>query len=342
MTGDSPQQFGIWAPHQGPLIAFVDPDERPDCSYAYNRQVVLRAEELGYDSVLLAQQTTNIRSAELGILEPLSAAAGLAEATDRIELLVAVKPLLHNPAVFAKTALGLDEISNGRFAINLISGWFLPELEAVGVPALDHDLRYEHAREWIDIVRRLAAGQTVDHRGRYFTVRDLRLVPGPTNPGGPRVYIGGESEPARQIAAAHTDVFFFQARPVEEFVPLIADMRARPRDRAPLRFAMSTSVFARPTDEQAQDAFEQMARKAAANNRDRMDRGRDSAAQSVTTQRSAGAVVGNAIVGSYASVADQLNRLHDVGIDLVMIKFQPLLEEMERFATEVAPKVGHA
>ena len=80
------------------------------------------------------------------MLETWSTIAALAEATSRIELIGAVKPLLFNPLVFAKIAANIADIADGRLAVNLVTGWFLPELEGLGLDPLDHDDRYAYSR----------------------------------------------------------------------------------------------------------------------------------------------------------------------------------------------------
>src|SRR5690606_19522488 len=115
----------------------------PDASYRHNRDVVVEAERAGFDATLIAQHTISPRNTEADVVDAWTASAGIAEATSRIEIIAAIKPFLYNPGVLAKQALGIDQISNGRFAINLVSGWFLPEMQQLGIPIRDHDARYE-------------------------------------------------------------------------------------------------------------------------------------------------------------------------------------------------------
>src|SRR6476660_8638312 len=90
-----------------------------------------------------------------------STLAALAEATSRIELIGAIKPLLVNPLVFAKLAGNIAEISGGRLAIIVVSGWCLPELAALGLDAADHDDRYAYTRGWLATVLDLWTGKQV-------------------------------------------------------------------------------------------------------------------------------------------------------------------------------------
>jgi hypothetical protein len=129
----APLRFGIWALVHGPRAAHQDPEEPYDASWERNRDLILAAEELGYDSTLIAQHTINPHQEDLDQLEAWSAAAAIAALTKRIEIIAAIKPYLYHPVVLAKLALGIENISGGRFAINLVNAWNRPELEKAGI-----------------------------------------------------------------------------------------------------------------------------------------------------------------------------------------------------------------
>ncbi len=111
-----PLRFGVWAPVHGSRAARHDPDEPNDASWARNRTLVLEAERLGYDSVLVAQHTVNPYDESRDQLEAWTASAALAALTSRIELIAAIKPGLYHPVVLAKMALQIEHVSGGRFA----------------------------------------------------------------------------------------------------------------------------------------------------------------------------------------------------------------------------------
>jgi len=135
-------RFGIWALVHGSRAALQDPDEPYDASWERNRSLVLEAEVLGYDSTLVAQHTINPHSQALDQLEAWTASAALAGLTNRIEIITAIKPYLYHPVVLAKMALQIENISRGRFAINLVNAWNRPELEkaASDLPSTTNDM----------------------------------------------------------------------------------------------------------------------------------------------------------------------------------------------------------
>jgi alkanesulfonate monooxygenase len=345
--GNTPLRFGVWAPHHGYFGSDQHPLEPPDASYGHNREVIVTAEQLGFDATLLAQQTISTRSRDADVIEPWTTAAAIAEATSQIEIIAAIKPYLYNPGLLAKQAINIDHISRGRFAINLVSGWFVPEMEKLGLPALDHDRRYAYTEEWISVVRGLLAGDTVTQTGEFVSVRDLILRPRPINARGPTVYFGGESEAARRLGALQADVFFINGRALEETKALIDDMSARPRSGRPLRYALSAFVIARETEREARDEFDYLLRLSQLTDGGHLKAGTDKAVQMMKVNAGIPVVGSNGgtnagLVGSYDQVADRIRQFADLGIELFMLQFQPLIPELTRFAEQIFPRVRTA
>ena len=338
-------RFGVWAVVHGPRAAHQDPEEPYDASWERNRDLVLAAEELGYDSTLIAQHTINPHQEDLDQLEAWSAAAAIAALTSRIEIIAAIKPYLYHPVVLAKMALGIEAISRGRFAINLVNAWNRPELDKAGIGFPEHDERYAYGREWISVVSRLMQGERLTYKGAHFDVRDYALHPAHLYRPRPLIYVGGESEPARALVADHGDVWFINGQPLHDVAGLIADVAARPRKALPLRFGLSAFVIARDTNEQAQAAYERLLSLAAKDAPIRAIQKGNTDPKVVmmqTMQKSArvGSNGGTAagLVGSYDEVAERIRAFHSAGIELFMLQFQPFEAEMRRFAQEVIPR----
>jgi alkanesulfonate monooxygenase len=345
MTKSSPR-FGIWALVHGSRGAYQDPDEPYNASWERNRDLVLAAEEFGFDSVLIAQHTINPHIEDFDQLEAWSAAAALAALTSRIEIIAAIKPYLYHPVVLAKLALGIENISRGRFAINLVNAWNKPELEKAGIGFAEHDDRYGYGREWISIVSRLLAGERVTFKGAHFDVRDYMLRPADLYRKRPTIYVGGESEPARALVADHGDVWFINGQPLEDVTGLIANVSARPRNAAPLRFGLSAFVVARETSAEAHAAHERLLSLSAqdAPMKEIQKRNTDPKVVMMQTMQKTARVGTNGgtaagLVGSYDEVAARIGAFHAAGIELFMLQFQPFEIEMQRFAEEVIPRV---
>jgi alkanesulfonate monooxygenase len=163
----------------------------------------------------------------------------------------------------------------------------------------------------------------------------------------PTIYIGGESAPAQDLAAAYSDVWFINGQPLSNVSALIASARSRPRNGPPLRFGLSAFVIARRTTAEAQDAYDRLAALAAkdAPIRDRQAGNTDPAvvmkhthaAQTPRIGTNGGTAAG--LVGSYEEVASRIRAFHGAGIELFMLQFQPFEAEMRRFAEEIFPRV---
>jgi alkanesulfonate monooxygenase len=331
-------RFGVWAPVYGNHGARSHPADPPDAGYRRSRDLLIRAEQAGFDSTLLAQHLIHPSNVEDGVLETWSTLAALAEATSRIELIGAIKPLLLNPLMFAKLAANIADISGGRLAINVVSGWFLPELEALGLDAADHDDRYAYTRDWLDTVLDLWTGKQVSIGSGGGQPALARPTPDELPP----VYVGGESEPARALAARHADVFFINGRPLRDTVGVIDDLRARPRDRDALRFGLSAFVIARDTEAEAIAELDHLQSLVDAEQRPEISSGTDPNTQMYKVLSAASRVGSNGgtlagLVGSYGQVIDRIHAFHAAGIELFMLQFQPLEAELDRFADKVIP-----
>ncbi|BAY60133.1 luciferase-like protein [Calothrix brevissima NIES-22] len=350
----SEPRYGIWAPVGGNFGPLDTQEEPIDASYERSRSLILAAERLGYATTLVAQHLANPRSLELEQLETWTASAALAEATEKIEIIAAIKPLLFHPAVLAKMALGIDAISRGRFAINLISAWFRPEMERTNIPFPPHDERYRYSGEWLKVVRALWSGERVNFEGEYFKITDLRLNPTSIAKPYPRIYLGGASDPAQILAAEQADVYFINGQPIEDVRQVIKQVlsrsrclrRATPTLPQPVRFGLSAFVIARPTDAEAQAELQRLTELQQREEHLKLSvaKGVDPDAVMFRLFAKNPAVGGNGgtaagLVGSYDTVATRIAAFSDAGIDTFMLQFNPFVREMTRFAEEIMPRV---
>jgi probable F420-dependent oxidoreductase len=184
------------------------------------------AEGAGFDSVwildhqLIESDTPGWEGVEHGAWECWSILAAIAAVTDRIQLGPFVSnTLLRNPALTAKMADTLDEISGGRFILGLGAGWHQHEIEAFGFP---YDHRASRFEEAVQIIQPLLKTGYVDFKGTYYSARDCELRPRGPRPDGPPILIGTKGERVMRIAAKYADMWNAEwlARP-EEADPLL-------------------------------------------------------------------------------------------------------------------------
>jgi alkanesulfonate monooxygenase len=196
-------------------------------------------------------------------------------------------------------------------------------------------------------VERLMRGERVTFRGDHFQVDEYQLRPAGTFRPRPTIYLGGESEPARALAADHADVWFINGQPLEDVAALIADVARRPAANEPLRYGLSAFVIARDTDAEAAAEHARLlalAQRDAALRADTRARTDTASVMFAKTDAAAARQVGTnggtaaGLVGSYATVAERIRAFHAAGIDLFMLQFQPFEAEMRRFAEQVIPR----
>jgi alkanesulfonate monooxygenase SsuD/methylene tetrahydromethanopterin reductase-like flavin-dependent oxidoreductase (luciferase family) len=215
------------------------------------RALAIRAEELGFDSIWYGDHLLYRRPGDeraRGPWEAWSVLAGLAAVTSRILIgpLVAATAF-HNPAMLAKKAATVDEISGGRLVVGLGAGWNETEFRAFGFP---YDHRISRFEEAFTIVRTLLRDGAIDFAGTYYSARDCELVPRP-RPGGPPLLVGSSGERMLAITIPHVDAWnawfdSFGNRP--EGVPALrdrVDAACRDAGRDPAAIARTLAVQVR-------------------------------------------------------------------------------------------------
>lgn len=204
------------------------PEVERDVPWSEFRDIAVTAEQCGFDSIwvgdhlLFRDDVTGSR----GPLEAWSSLAALAEATERVELgpLVAATSF-HSPAMIAKKAATVDDISGGRLILGLGAGWNRPEYEAFGYP---YDNRVSRFEEAFTVVRTLLRDGSIDFEGRYYTHREMELLPRARKD--MKIMVGSNGPRMLRITAPHVDlwnswhVWFGNQAP--GLKPLIAELDA--------------------------------------------------------------------------------------------------------------------
>jgi dimethylsulfone monooxygenase len=341
-------RYGYWLPVFGGWLRNVE-DERMEASWAYVRRLAQRSEELGYDITLIAELLLNdIKGIDAPSLDAWSTAAALAAVTERLELMVAVRPSFHPPAILAKQAATIDRISNGRLSLNVVSAWWKDEARRYGAAFDEHDDRYARTGEWLDVVDGAWKTPSFDYKGRYYQVEDLILEPKPVRRHGrprPTIYAGGESEAARTLIARQCDAYVMHGDPPDRIAARITDMRLRREQAAealgldlpPLTFGVAGYAIVRETDAEARREVERITTvvPGSPGYRNYADWiGNTKLEQRVTLQdysvSNRGLRLG--LVGTREQVEERVGELAEAGVDLLLLQCSPQLEEMERFA----------
>jgi pyrimidine oxygenase len=345
--------IGVFIPigNNGWLISTTSPQYKP--SFDLNLAVVQKAEQYGFEFAL-----SMIKLRGFGgksefwdhNLESFTLMAGLAARTTKIQLYASVALLTLPPAIVARMAVTIDDISHGRFGINIVSGWQKAEYEQMGLwPGEAHFARrYEYSSEYVQVMKELWDNGKSDFTGAYFKMEDCRLSPQPKAP--IKLVAAGQSPRGMRFAAEYTDYNFVMGvgvntpkayaagnkqlldaaavtgRDVGSYVlfMIIADETE----------AAATAKWQLYKDGVDADALAWMADQGAA----------DKTAAEGSTARHinlpAGAVNFNmgTLVGSYAQIAAMLDEAATIeGTKGIMLVFDDFLLGMDAFGTRIQP-----
>ncbi len=339
-------RFGFWLPVFGGWLRNVE-DEGMEASWSYVSRLARRAEEIGFDLTLLAELNLNdIKGAESPSLEAWSTAAALAAVTERLEIMVAVRPTFHLPAPLAKQAATLDHISGGRLSLNVVSSWWATEARQYGVEFDEHDRRYDRTAEWLDVVTGMWREPVYSHSGEFYQVEQAVLEPKPLRSPRPTLYAGGESPAGKELISRACDGWLTHGDPPEVIAPKVADMRVRREAAggAPMSFGAAGYAVVRSSEAEARREVERITdvRQSArgyANYQDWIGNTKLERAMSLADYSVSNRGLRSGLVGTPEQVADRVRAFETAGLDLLLLQFSPQLEEMERFAEEVIPLV---
>src|SRR5688572_17093919 len=340
-------RYGYWLPVFGGWLRNVA-DEGMEASWAYVSRLAKRSEAIGFDLTLIAELYLNdIKWITAPSLDAWSTAAALAAVTNRLELMVAVRPTFHNPATLAKQAANIDHISNGRLSLNVVSSWWKDEARRYGVTFDEHDDRYARTSEWLSIIDAAWKEPTSSFAGRYYNVEELIVEPKPIVTGErrrPMIYAGGESPRAKEVIAQQCDAYVMHGDPPERVGAKIADMRRR-RDALglpPMRFGVAAYAVVRHSDAEARREVARITNVSQGspgyrNYQDWITNTRLEQQLSLEDYSVSNRGLRAGLVGTPEAVAEQVRAFEAVGVDLLLLQCSPQLEEMERFAEEVMP-----
>ncbi len=336
-------RYGYWLPVFGGWLRNVE-DERMEASWSYVKRLAQRSEQIGYDLTLVAELNLNdIKGVEAPSLDAWSTAAALAAVTERLELMVAVRPTFHNPALLAKQAANIDHIGGGgRLSLNVVSSWWASEAAMYGVHFEQHDDRYARTAEWLEVVDRAWKDDHFSYEGRYYKVADTVLQPKPLSQPRPTLYAGGESEAAKELIASKCDAYVMHGDPPERVREKVKDMSAR-RERLgmpPMIFGVAGYAVVRDSEEEAKRELGRITdvRQSAAgyaNYQQWLAGTQLEQRVSLEDYSVSNRGLRSGLVGTPEQVAARVAEFEGAGVDLLLLQCSPQLEEMERFAAQV-------
>ena len=361
MAAQAPPRFSWFVPidGDGDRIGALRAQREP--TFEYLRSVVHTAERLGFYSLLIPTRFANgLFEQSAPLAETWTTATALLASTERIRLLIAVRPSSVAAGLFAQQAATLHEISGGRVDINIVPGGIQGDNERIGATR-PHDDRYAHADEFIDACQRLwRSGGPLDFDGAAVQLRRAIVSPRPAAPA-PAWYLGGASDAALRLAARRGDLLLCWIQPRAATAQLLDRARAAfAAEGRRARFGLRTHLVVRESEAEAWQAArallseahpEVLAQRAAALRGTAMV-GAAAQARRAANDRLSERLwngisrvrvnLGTAIVGTPEQAAAELEAYRRLGFEEFILSAFPHLEECERIAAEVLPRIAAA
>lgn len=350
-------KFGIFLPNgrNGYIISRASPQYSP--TFAHNKAIAIEAERQGFHMILSMMKYRGF-GGQTGFwdecLETFTLMGALAAVTSRVELYPSVTLLAHHPAVVARMVATIDDVSDGRCGLNIVTGWNRPEYAQMGLWRGDHyfEQRYQYAREYVQLLKQLWRDGTATCRTEHFTLEDCHCYPLPRHE--IPLVSAGQSEAGFQFVAEYADESFIIADRwhLREKVDRLTAAGQR-TGRKVGAYALFHIVSAR-TESEASDiqrrivdgvdlvALGNMLDSASLDSNKGGSSQHHLAGLSRTPAQGHGAFMSiPTICGSYESVAEQLDEIAaESGIDGCLFSFPDFVHGIRNFGKHIYPRLS--
>ncbi|AAY92532.2 MULTISPECIES: dimethylsulfone monooxygenase SfnG [Pseudomonas] len=342
-------KFAYWVPNVSGGLVVSKIEQRTHWGIDYNRKLAQIAEQAGFEYALTQIRFTAGYGAEYQH-ESVAFSHALLAATDKLKVIAAILPGPWQPALAAKQLATIDQLTNGRIAVNIVSGWFKGEFQAIGEHWLEHDERYRRSEEFIRCLRGVWSQDAFTFRGDFYRFDHYSLKPKPL--GQPEIFQGGSSRAARDMAARVSDWYFTNGNSVEGIKAQVDDIRAKAAaNQHSVKIGVNAFVIARDTEEEARAVLQQII--------DQADPEAVNAFGDAARQAGKASPEGEGnwakssfedlvqyndgfktnLIGTPQQIAQRIVELKAVGVDLVLAGFLHFQEEVEYFGQRVLPLV---
>ncbi|ENX49586.1 MULTISPECIES: dimethylsulfone monooxygenase SfnG [Acinetobacter] len=346
-----PIQFAYWVPNVSGGLVVSNIEQRTDWSYDYNVRLAQAAEANGFDYALTQIRFTAGYGAE-NQHESVSFSHALLAKTEKLKVIAAILPGPWKPVLAAKQLATIDYLTNGRIAINVVSGWFKGEFDAIGEEWPEHDQRYVRSEEFIRSIKGIWTTDNFSFDGKYYQFKDYTLKPKPIQKPSIEVFQGGSSRAARDMASRVSDWYFTNGNTVEEIQKQVDDIRAKAQtNNHQVKIGVNAFIIARDTEAEAQAVLQEII--------DQANIEAVNAFDDATRQAGAASPEGEGnwakstfedlvqyndgfktnLIGTPEQIAERIVALKNVGVDLILSGFLHFIEEVEYFGEKVLPLV---
>ncbi len=355
MFNDNKLKLGIFGPNCSNACAMTLAETSFEPTFEKNVEIARLLETAGFECIVPIARwrgfggPSNFNGRNM---ETYTWAAALAAVTRKIVLFsTSHVPTIH-PIVAAKMATTIDHIAKGRFGINIVCGWFTPEMEMFGVKQMEHDTRYEYATEWIEIVLKLWTEQWFDYKGKYLTINQGFSDPKPYQNPRPLLICAGTSPKGREFAARYCDINFAILEDLQKGAAWVKAIKKLAWEENKREIGTFTYCYAivRDTEREAREYYNYYVREkgdweAANNICDIFGIQSESATKEYLDQFRENFIAGwggYPLVGTADQVTDKLAELSGTGVDGTLVSFVDYNAELPYWNEKVMPRLVQA
>jgi dimethylsulfone monooxygenase len=346
----APIKFAYWVPNVSGGLVISNIEQRTGWDIDYNRKLAQIAEQNGFDYALSQIRFTAGYGAEFQH-ESVSFSHALLAATERLKVIAAILPGPWHPVLAAKQIATINHLTNGRVAVNIVSGWFRGEFAAIGEHWLDHDERYRRSEEFIRALRGIWSEDDFTFHGDFYRFNNYSLKPKPVEPH-PEIFQGGSSRAARDMAARVSDWYFTNGNTPEEIRKQVDDIQTKAKENDHrVRIGVNAFAIARETETEAREVLSEIIAKAnpeavhafaheVKNAGKASPEGQGNWAKSTfedLVQYNDG--FRSNLIGTPQQIAERILALKAAGASLILLGFLHFHEEVEYFGKRIIPIV---
>jgi FMNH2-dependent dimethyl sulfone monooxygenase len=344
-------KWGYWAPLGSGGFVISKLPQKTSFDFAANARYAQTAEKYGWDVALMPARYF-VTHGWPEQYEAMTTTAALTQVTSRIRLIAALHPGLWHPGIVAKMGATVDQMSGGRWGLNVTTGFFKEEFIGFGEPWLDHDERYRRSEEFIRVMKGLWTEDALEFRGDFYRIHNAPLRPKPASQPTPPIFQGGNSQAAMHMAARVSDWLFIQGNTLEKAKEIVETAKGYARDEGregALRCGINCFVICRETEAEARDLYEEICenadweaiehfmetvKQAGLASPERMGMWAESKGRDFVQQNDG---FKPDLIGTPEQIAEKIQEFHAVGVDLILTGFFHYEEDLAAFGRDVIP-----
>lgn len=349
-------RFAYWVPNVSGGLVISKIKQNTHWDLKSNIKYAKTAERVGFEYALSQIRFMAGYGAD-NQHEPVTFSQALLMHTERLKLIVALLPGPWNPAVAAKQVASIDNYTDGRVCVNVVSGWFKLEFTSIGQWWLDHAERYRRSKEFIQCLKGIWTEDKFSFKGDFYQFHDYPLNPKPLNLPGrpyPEIFQGGNSDDAKENAGSVSDYYFMNGNTLEGFQAQIGDVKERAKKHnreGQVGFALNAFVICRDTEEEAIRVLQEIQGKADA---EAVEGFRQQAQNAGSSTGNKSGMWANSkfedlvqyndgfktkLIGTKEQIAERIVLLKSLGVSILLTAFLHYESEIEHFGKEVLPLV---